>query len=130
MIFVDAILAKARDGQVRNTRISVMMDVTTNGERDSPGDLGRRRCRRREVLAGRCFPSRRNRGVDDVLIAVCDGLKGLPEAITTTWERTIVQECIDLPGSATASATPVGSTATPSSGPSNPSIPPRPRSVC
>jgi putative transposase len=32
--------------------------------------------------------------VEDVLIAVCDGLKGLPEAITTTWERTVVQQCI------------------------------------
>ncbi|WP_311380251.1 transposase [Arthrobacter sp. ISL-72] len=29
-----------------------------------------------------------------MLIAVCDGLKGLPEAITTTWERTVVQQCI------------------------------------
>jgi transposase-like protein len=29
-----------------------------------------------------------------VLIAVCDGLKGLPEAITTTWDRTVVQQCI------------------------------------
>jgi putative transposase len=32
--------------------------------------------------------------VEDVLITVCDGLKGLPEAITTTWERTVVQQCI------------------------------------
>jgi hypothetical protein len=29
-----------------------------------------------------------------VFIAVCDGLKGLPEAITTTWERTVAQQCI------------------------------------
>ena len=29
------------------------------------------------------FSELKNRGVDDVLIAVCDGLKGLPEAITT-----------------------------------------------
>lgn len=30
----------------------------------------------------------KNRGEDDVCIAVCDGLKGLPQAITTVWERT------------------------------------------
>ena len=36
----------------------------------------------------------KNRGVADVLIAVCDGLKGLAEAITTTWEHTVVQQCI------------------------------------
>jgi len=29
-----------------------------------------------------------------VLIAVCDGLKGLPEAINTTWTQTVVQQCI------------------------------------
>ena len=27
-------------------------------------------------------------------IAVCDGLKGLPDAITTVWELTTVQQCI------------------------------------
>jgi transposase-like protein len=36
----------------------------------------------------------RNRGVEDVCIAVCDGLKGLPESITTTWQYTQVQACI------------------------------------
>jgi putative transposase len=40
------------------------------------------------------FSELKNRGVEDVLIAVCDGLKGLPESITTTWERTVVQQCI------------------------------------
>jgi transposase-like protein len=32
--------------------------------------------------------------VEDVLIAVCDGLKGLPEAITTACERTVMQQYI------------------------------------
>jgi putative transposase len=27
-----------------------------------------------------------NRSVEDVLLAVCDRLKGLPDAITTSWE--------------------------------------------
>lgn len=29
-----------------------------------------------------------------MMIAVCDGLKGLPEAINTTWEHTVVQQRI------------------------------------
>jgi hypothetical protein len=33
----------------------------------------------------------KNRGVADVLMAVCDGLAGLPEAITTVWPRTVTQ---------------------------------------
>ena len=36
----------------------------------------------------------KNRGVQDVCIAVCDGLKGLPDAINTVWEFTTVQQCI------------------------------------
>lgn len=69
------------------------MGVTTDGERDILG-----------IWAGdgtegakfwlHVHTEVKNRGVDDVLIAVCDGLKGLPEAITTLWERPIVQQCI------------------------------------
>jgi transposase-like protein len=36
----------------------------------------------------------KNRGVEDVCIAVCDGLKGLPDAIGTVWPLTTVQACI------------------------------------
>ena len=36
----------------------------------------------------------KNRGTRDCLIVVCDGLKGLPEAIATVWPQTIAQTCI------------------------------------
>jgi putative transposase len=36
----------------------------------------------------------KNRGVADVCLVVCDGLKGLPESIATTWEHAQVQACI------------------------------------
>ena len=36
----------------------------------------------------------KNRGVNDILIAVVDGLKGFPEAITTVFPQTVVQTCI------------------------------------
>jgi putative transposase len=36
----------------------------------------------------------KNRGVEDVLIAVVDGLKGFPEAITAVFPRATVQTCI------------------------------------
>ena len=93
VIFVDAIVVKVRDGQVRNTAFYVVMGVTTAGEREILG-----------IWAGdgaegarfwlQVFSELKNRGVEDVLIAVCDGLKGLPEAINTTWERTVVQQCV------------------------------------
>jgi hypothetical protein len=31
----------------------------------------------------------KNRGVNDVLMVVCDGLIGLPDAVTATWPATI-----------------------------------------
>jgi putative transposase len=93
VIFVDALVVKVREGQVRNTPFYVVMGVTVNGERDILG-----------IWAGdgaegarfwlQVFSELKNRGVADVLIAVCDGLKGLAEAITTTWERTVVQTCV------------------------------------
>jgi len=36
----------------------------------------------------------RNRGVTDVLIVCCDGLKGLPDAIEVTWPQALVQTCV------------------------------------
>ncbi len=36
----------------------------------------------------------RNRGVKDVFFVVCDGLKGLPEVVSTVWPHAIVQTCI------------------------------------
>lgn len=69
------------------------MGVTVNGERAilrtwaGDGQEGAR-------FWLQVFSELKNRGVEDVLIAVCDGLKGLPEAINTTWEHTVVQQCI------------------------------------
>src|SRR3981189_2985906 len=36
----------------------------------------------------------RNRGTQDILLAVVDGLKGFPEAITSVFPKTLVQTCI------------------------------------
>ncbi|GLY76510.1 hypothetical protein Airi01_047770 [Actinoallomurus iriomotensis] len=36
----------------------------------------------------------KNRGVEDVLMLICDGLKGLPQAVEAVWLRTVVQTCV------------------------------------
>src|SRR5271166_6374371 len=36
----------------------------------------------------------KNRGTADVLMVVCDGLKGLPDAVNAVWDKAIVQTCI------------------------------------
>lgn len=93
MIFIDALVVKVRDGQVTNKPFYVVIGVTTRGERDIlgiwAGDGGEGAKFWLNVL-----PEIKNRGVGDVCIAVCDGLKGLPDAITTVWELAQVQTCV------------------------------------
>jgi putative transposase len=93
VIFIDALVVKVRDGQVMNKPVYVVIGVTVNGERDIlglwAGDGGEGAKFWLSV-----FTEIKNRGVKDVCIAVCDGLKGLPEAITTTWELATVQACV------------------------------------
>jgi putative transposase len=36
----------------------------------------------------------KNRGTQDVCLVVCDGLKGLPDAIETVWPQAITQTCV------------------------------------
>lgn len=93
VIFIDAIMVKVRDGQVRNKPVYVVVGVTVRGERDIlglwAGDGGEGAKFWLQVLT-----ELKNRGVQDVCIAVCDGLKHLPDTITTVWEFTVVQQCI------------------------------------
>ncbi len=93
VIFIDAIVVKVRDGQVTNKPFYVVIGVTTAGERDIlgiwAGDGGEGAKYWLAVLT-----EIKNRGVQDVCIVVCDGLKGLPDAITTTWELAQVQTCV------------------------------------
>ncbi|WVT82608.1 IS256 family transposase [Pengzhenrongella phosphoraccumulans] len=93
VIFIDAIIVKVRDGQVMNKPFYVVIGVTTAGERDIlgiwAGDGGEGAKFWLAVLT-----EIKNRGVNDVCIVVCDGLKGLPDAITTTWELALVQTCV------------------------------------
>src|SRR4030081_2470693 len=95
VIFIDRVNVKIRDGQVANRPIYVALAVTVEGTRDILG-----------LWAGehgdgegakywlRVLSEIKNRGTRDCLIVVCDGLKGLPDAIATVWPATIVQTCI------------------------------------
>jgi putative transposase len=93
VLFIDAIHVKIRDGQVANRPIYVAVGVTVAGERDIlglwAGDGGEGAKFWLSVLT-----EIKNRGTADVCIVVCDGLKGLPEAIGAVWELAIVQTCV------------------------------------
>ncbi|MCH6471214.1 IS256 family transposase [Sinomonas terrae] len=93
VVFIDAIHVKVRDGQVRNKPFYVVLGVTVNGERDILGIWAGDGGEGAKFWLG-VLTEIKNRGVEDVCIAVCDGLKGLPDAITAVWERATVQTCI------------------------------------
>jgi len=93
VLFVDAIMVKVRDGQVVNRPIYVVIGVTCNGERDILGLWAGDGSEGAKFWLA-VLTEIKNRGVEDVCIVVCDGLKGLPESITTTWQYAQVQACI------------------------------------
>lgn len=93
VVFIDAIHVKIRDGAVANRPIYVALAVTNEGRREIlglwAGDGGEGAKHWLHILT-----EIKNRGVNDVLMLVCDGLKGLSEAVETVWPRTIVQTCV------------------------------------
>jgi putative transposase len=93
VVFIDAIHVKIRDGKVANRPVYTIVGVSVNGERDilglwvGDGSEGAKYWHQvlSEIL---------NRGTVDVCIVVCDGLRGLPEAIGDVWPAAIVQTCV------------------------------------
>jgi putative transposase len=95
VVFIDAIHVKIRDGQVANRPIYVALAVTVDGYRDILGMwAGEHGDGEGAKYWLRVLTEIRNRGAQDVCIVVCDGLKGLPDAVATVWPKTIVQSCI------------------------------------
>ena len=93
LVFFDALRVKIRDeGLVRNKAVYVALGVTPNGTKDILGLWI-------ETSEGAKFWLRvmnelRNRGLEDILVAVVDGLKGFPDAINAVFPRALVQTCI------------------------------------
>jgi len=93
LVFLDALRVKVRDeGTVRNKAVYVALGVRPDGTKDVLGLWI-------EQTEGAKFWLRvmnelRDRGIQDILIAVVDGLKGFPEAIGAVFPRTQVQACI------------------------------------
>src|SRR6201987_4903965 len=95
VVFIDAINVKIREGQVANRPIYLALGVTVDGERDVLGLwAGEHGDGEGAKFWLRVCSEIKNRGTRDVLMVVCDGLKGLPDAVNSVWEKTIVQTCI------------------------------------
>jgi putative transposase len=93
LVFFDALRVRIRDeGTVRNKAVYLALGVAADDTREVLGlwieqNEGAKFWRK-------VMNELRNRGVEDILIAVVDGLKGFPEAITAAFPATQVQTCI------------------------------------
>ena len=93
IVYLDGLVVKVRhDGVVDNRTVYVVLGVNMEGRKEVLG----------LYMAGtegakfwlHVITELKNRGLDDILIACCDGLKGFPEAIEAVYPQTIVQTCI------------------------------------
>ena len=93
VVFLDALVLKIREnGTVQNKAVYIALGINAKG---------------RKVVMGlwlaqtegakfwlHVLTELKNRGVEDILVLCCDGLKGFPEAIAAAFPRTTVQTCI------------------------------------
>jgi len=93
VVFFDALRIKIRDeGVVRSKAVYLALAVLPDGRRDILGIWI-------EQTEGakfwmKVFTDLKTRGCEDILIAVTDGLKGMPEALAAVYAQTTLQTCI------------------------------------
>jgi len=93
VVFFDALRVKVReDNVVRNKAVYLALGVRRDGSREILGLWI-------ETTEGakfwmKVFNDLKTRGVNDILIAVTDGLTGMPTALAAVFPRTTLQTCI------------------------------------
>ncbi len=93
IMYLDAIQFKVRDnGHVRNKAIYLAIGVNLNGMKEVLGLWIAQTEGAKFWL--QVVTELKNRGVEDILIACVDGLKGFPGAIESVFPKTEVQLCI------------------------------------
>jgi putative transposase len=93
IVFLDCMVLKIREGgTVQRRALYLALGVTLDGDRDVLGMWF-------QETEGAKFwmqvlQDLKHRGVQDILIACVDGLKGFPEAIEAIYPKTTVQTCV------------------------------------
>ena len=92
IVYLDCIHVKVREGAVRVKAVYLAIGITMQGNKEVLG-LWLAQTEGAKFWL-QVVTELRNRGVQDILIACVDGLKGFPEAIEAVFPKTVVQLCI------------------------------------
>lgn len=94
IVYIDALNVKIRDGIVQNRPAYLAVGVDIEGRKHVLGIwIGDTEGEGSKFWLS-VLTELRNRGVGDVLIVCCDGLKGLADAIEATWPQATIQTCV------------------------------------
>lgn len=93
ILYVDGIRIRVKDNGVVTTKVAYLaIGVDVDGRKHALG------CWIQDTEGAKFWQKilsdLRNRGVKDILIACCDGLTGLPDAIRAIFPDTVVQTCV------------------------------------
>lgn len=93
IVYLDALHLKMRhEGRVQNQAVYLALGITLEGRKELLGLwIGENEGAKFWLSV---MTELKNRGVQDILIACVDGLKGFPEAIESIYPKTQVQLCI------------------------------------
>jgi len=93
IVYLDGLVVKVKtDGLVDNRTVYIALGVNMDGKKEvlglwMSGSEGAK-------FWLHVITELKNRGLEDILVACCDGLKGFPEAIEAVFPQTVVQTCI------------------------------------
>ncbi|MBV8048773.1 MAG: IS256 family transposase [Paludibacterium sp.] len=93
IVYFDALRLKIRDeGTVRNKAVYLALGIRADGRKEVLGLWIEQTEGAKFWL--KVFNELKNRGLEDILIAVVDGLRGFPEAIEAVFPQAQIQTCI------------------------------------
>jgi putative transposase len=93
IVFLDALVLKIRDqGVVQNKSAYIALGMGVDGHKEVLGIW--LESNEGAKLWLKVISELKNRGVQDILITCCNGLKGFPQAIEAVFPKTVVQTCI------------------------------------
>ncbi|MDV3136836.1 MULTISPECIES: IS256 family transposase [Mycobacteriaceae] len=93
ILYIDGLRLRIKDNGVVTTKVAYLaIGVDVDGRKHALG------CWIQDTEGAKFWQKvvidLRNRGVHDILIACCDGLTGLPDAIRSVFPETVVQTCV------------------------------------